>query len=204
MSIKVLEKFGYSILNETAYNYKELLAQKDLLSGLSGFNSYLIKGKHDDYGRLIIVPENTEYCFRLIVDKNKKYHFGLDFAMLIKYGNIDHDIISDAVRHLDTPNYIGSFNQKKVNDWIEYLCKRTEILESVLAELQDKKAEIENSINAFIASVPTPKVYRWDSKTEVKCKAFTVTFSHHRSSKSLSTNIQYHGGLDNVVKFENI
>lgn len=204
MSIKVLEKYGYSVLHETAYNYKELLAQKELLSGMSGFDSYIIKGKHDDYGRFVIIPYNTEYCFRLIKDKNKKYHFGLDFAMLIKYGNIDHDIISDALKNLDIPNYIGSFSQKKVSDWIEYLCKRTDILESVLVELQDKNAEIENCINAFIASVPKPNVYRWDSKTEVECKAFTVTFSHHKSSKSLSTKIEYHGGLDNVVKFENI
>lgn len=204
MNTQALENRKLSILPSTFYDYKELQNTANLLAGFNGFEVHIVKGLHDDFGRVIIIPDNTDYIFRMVRDKNKKYHFDLDFSTRFKYHGIEYRLQSEALKYLKRPNDIGVFNQNKIDQWIQYLKSTIVALDNLLNSHTEEGQSIQKQIDDFIKSIPNAKVSSYHNRTCVYGKYFDVTFEHDKQSNYLSKKIEYKGGLANVTKFENI
>jgi len=204
MNLKALENGKLMILPNTFYDYKDLENKVSILNGFDGFEVHIVKGLNDDFGRVVIIPDNTDYIFRMTRDKNKKYHFNLDHSTEFKYHGIEYSLKNEALKDLNRPNGIGVFSQKKINDWIEYLKAKISILDNLLISHKEENNKIQSQIDEFIKSIPNAKVSSYHNRTHIYGKYFDVTFEHDKASNHLSKKIEYKGGLSNVAKFEGI
>ena len=202
MSINILEKKGYILLNESTYNYKELLSKINLLKGFTGFDSYIIRGRNDDYGRVVIIVGDS--VIRLVQERNKKYHFELDFDVMHKYHTINYKYQNEAIIDIIRPNDIGVFTQKKINDWINYIEKKIRALDILLIKHSQSNVNLQKQIDDFICSIPKKTISTYQNKTRIHGQYFDVTFELDTENSNLHRTIEYKGGLSNVTKFENI
>ncbi len=187
----------------------------EFLQGLEGYECGLYyEAKQDtdyqknvfyyiDHSYILLKKNGSDILMLLRNDRDKKQYFHLHYTHLNKYHNISHDIRQKAINSIKEPNRIGVFSAKKVDDWANYCQLYYEAMERVYSEVNNKNAEIEAEIAAFIQSVPGCKVSKWANQTNVETPLFYVTFEHFKDQNYLSTKIQYKGGLANVTKIHN-
>lgn len=102
------------------------------------------------------------------------------------------------------PNKIGSWTDKKVNDWIEYCEKYVEIMESLVNKYDTIHSTHAQTIQDFISDLPDCTVRKGAQQTFVDTELFDVAFTNDYGIDYLRTDIKFKGKIDDVLKIETV
>jgi hypothetical protein len=101
------------------------------------------------------------------------------------------------------PNQIGVFTFKKINDWFNYSNEYLQALKDCNDHIFGKKSENQKVIDDTIKALPNAKVSTYQNRTNIYCKMFDICFELLDNGAYLKQEINYKGGLENVLKIEN-
>jgi len=152
---------------------------------------------------ILLKHVNSDLILMLHKDRNNKFHLDLPHAMYHKYHNISYHLRSNATKHLNKPNLVGVWTDKKLTDWINYCNEYYNCLEENYQEVTGANLKHEQEIKRVIDALqPCRVVERHDGRvdyTYIETEYFEVTARLQRDEKYLSFTTNFKGGIDGVI-----
>lgn len=107
--------------------------------------------------------------------------------------------------HIQEPNRIGVWSEKKLNDWIDYCDKYRELINSIGAKYSNIHETHLKTVQAFIDSLPDCTVRKQNGfKTFVDTDLFDIAFTHDKGVDYLRKEIKFKGTIEDITKIEQL
>lgn len=137
-------------------------------------------------------------CTALTIRTYKgKYRLSLPYFTMRKFKG-------DKKISIAEPNQFTKPTLNILTKWFIYLKAIHEALIANDNEIENKLKESNEIVDKFIVLSKSKSVYRYENRIQVKTKYFDVKFKIDPKSGYLSTQKEFTGSIDDIIKFENI
>lgn len=178
---------------------QELISIKDIQVGV--FTE--IKTQYKNNSDEIELYYADDYCVLVFINnqvlrlKRHKGRYSLhpmfkDLNIITKTTNYNQR--ASFLDKLKTPNQMGVFTLKKLNDWADYCKQYLQALKECNDHINGKKVENQKVINDTIKSLPNAKGHTYINETSIYAKMFDIHFELLENGAYLKSNIIYKGG----------
>jgi hypothetical protein len=159
-----------------------------------------------EHSYILIKASESDTLLMLHKDRSGKFYLSPYYSETRKFQDVSHYIRKEALKDLKEPNMVGVWSDKKLSDWISYCTEYVRILNGVLASVNQKNNEHEQTIETFIQNCKGCEVTRSKDGTQVwvKTNLFEVAFTLNRGENYLSKQIRFEGELSDVVKIHSL
>jgi hypothetical protein len=168
-------------------------------------NSDEVELYYIDWTYTLILVDGSQTVLQLIVDRKDKYWLYPLYSVINKLThNLPNHKRQEAIKKLKEPNRIGVFTFKKLNDWNTHCIEYLQALENCKNEVNNIEQENRNKINKTIEALKdVSKVTTHTNRFWIETPNFEIRFELLDGGTYLKQEIQYKGGIDNLIKIEN-
>lgn len=132
----------------------------------------------------------------LLQEYRGKYHIHPDWHRINKLTFSSYEQ-TELLKHLQEPNRIGVFSDKKINEWLEFCVEKVRILDEYEAIHKEKNATILAEIEEI---KKIGKAGGYDNRTRIDTILFRIDLTHCPETAFLDKKITFNGGVDDVKK----